>query len=84
MLYGCDLHDLRPVDAMKKIPPRPALLIYGLLELPLDNDRRPQLKAALPDAELWVVPDAIHTSAYTKAPQPYLAKVGAFFERNLK
>ena len=84
LLYGYDLHDLRPVNAMKKIPPRPALLIYGLLELPLDSDRRPQLKAALPDAELWVVPDAIHTSAYTKVPQPYLAKVGAFFERNLK
>jgi hypothetical protein len=31
-----------------------------------------------------VVPDAIHTSAYTKVPQPYLAKVGAFFEKNLK
>ena len=84
MLYGYDLHDLRPVDAMKKIPPRPVLLIYGLLELPLDSDRRPQLKAALPDAELWVVPDAIHTSAYTKVPQPYLARVGAFFERNLR
>jgi len=84
MLYGYDLHDLRPVDAMKKIPPRPVLLIYGLLELPVDSDRRPQLKAALPDAELCVVPDAIHTSAYTKVPQPYLAKVGAFFERNLK
>jgi hypothetical protein len=83
-LYGYDLHDLRPVDAMKKIPPRPVLLVYGLLELPVDSDRRPQLKAALPDAELWVVPDAIHTGAYTKVPQPYLAKVGAFFERNLK
>ena len=66
VLYGYDLHDLRPVDAMKKIPPRPALLIYGLLELPLDSDRRPQLKAAL-DAELWVVPDAIHTSSYTRS-----------------
>jgi uncharacterized protein len=84
LFYGYDLRDLRPVDAMKKIPPRPVLLIYGLLELPVDSDRRPQLKDALPDAELWVVPDAIHTSAYTKVPQPYLAKVGAFFERNLK
>jgi pimeloyl-ACP methyl ester carboxylesterase len=84
VLYGYDLRDLRPVDAMKRIPPRPVLLIYGLLELPADSDRRPQIKAALPDAELWVVPDAIHTSAYTKVPQPYLAKVGAFFEKNLK
>ena len=84
VLYGYDLRDLRPVDAMKRIPPRPVLLIYGLLELPTDSDRRPQIKAALPDAELWVVPDAMHTSAYTKVPQPYLAKVGAFFEKNLK
>ena len=84
VLYGYDLHTLRPVDAMKRIPPRPVLLIYGLLELPADSDRRPQIKSALPDAELWVAPDAIHTSAYTKVPQPYLAKVGAFFEKNLK
>ncbi len=84
VLYGYDLHTLRPVDAMKRIPPRPVLLIYGLLELPADSDRRPQLKSALPDAELWVVPGAAHTGAYTMSPQPYLEKVGAFFEKNLK
>jgi dipeptidyl aminopeptidase/acylaminoacyl peptidase len=84
LLYGYDLKTLRPVDAMKRIPPRPVLLIYGLLELPADSDRRPQLKAALPDAELWVVPDAMHTGAYSKVPQAYLAKVGAFFDKNLK
>lgn len=84
ILYGYDLRTLRPVDAMKRIPPRPVLLIYGLLELPADSDRRPQIKAALPDAELWVVPGAIHTSAYTRVPQAYLAKVGEFFEKNLK
>jgi pimeloyl-ACP methyl ester carboxylesterase len=84
VLYGYDLHTLRPVDAMKRIPPRPVLLIYGLLELPADSDRRPQLKAALPDAELWVVPDAMHTGAYSKVPGAYLAKVGAFFDKNLK
>lgn len=84
LLYGYDMHTLRPVDAMKKIPPRPVLLIYGLLELPADSDRRPQLKAALPDAELWVVPDAMHTGAYSRVPGVYVAKVGAFFEKNLK
>ncbi len=84
LLYGYDMHTLRPVDAMQKIPPRPVLLIYGLLELPADSDRRPQLKAALPDAELWVVPGAMHTGAYSRVPGVYLAKVGAFFEKNLK
>ena len=84
VLYGYDLRKLRPVDTMKRIPPRPVLLIYGLLELPEDSDRRPQLKAALPDAELWVMPGAAHTGAYTVVRQPYLQKVGAFFEKNLK
>jgi len=41
-------------------------------------------QAALPDAELWVVPGAAHTGAYTVVRQPYLQKVGAFFEKNLK
>ncbi len=84
VLYGYDLRKLRPVDAMKRISPRPVLLIYGLLELPADSDRRPLIKAALPDAELWVVPGAMHTGAYTRVPQTYLAKVGAFFDKNLK
>jgi len=84
LLYGYDIKTLRPVDAMAKINPRPVILIYGLLELPEDSERRAQLKAALPNAELWVVPGAIHTAGYTMEPGPYLAKVGAFFEKNLK
>jgi hypothetical protein len=62
---------------MKRIPPRPVLLIYGLLELPADSDRRPQIKAALPDAELWVVPDAIHSCDYSRVGKQYMAKARA-------
>jgi pimeloyl-ACP methyl ester carboxylesterase len=83
ILYGYDLRTLRPVDAMKRIAPRPVLLIYGLLELPAGSERRQQIKAALPNSELWVVPEAMHTGAYTRVPQPYLAKVGAFLDKNL-
>ncbi len=60
------------------------LLICGLLELAEDSDRRPQLKATLPDAELCVATGAAHTGAYAVVPQPYLQKVGAFFEKILK
>ncbi|HUJ21289.1 MAG TPA: alpha/beta fold hydrolase [Bryobacteraceae bacterium] len=84
VLYGYDMRALRPVDAMAKIPPRPVLLVYGSRELPLSSDRRALLKAALPDAELWVVEGAAHTGAYTALPDAYLQKVGAFFEKNLK
>jgi pimeloyl-ACP methyl ester carboxylesterase len=84
VLYGYDMRTLRPVEAMKRIPPRPFLLIYGLKELPPDSDRRRLLTEALPNANLWVVPGAAHTGAYTAEPQAYLEKVGAFFENNLK
>jgi uncharacterized protein len=84
LLYGYDMRTLRPVEAMKRIPPRPFLLIYGLKELPADSDRRRLLNEALPNANLWVVPGAAHTGAYTAEPQAYLDKVGAFFENNLK
>lgn len=84
LMYGYDFRSLRPVDEMKKIPPRPVLLIYGSKEMPPDSERLPLLKAALPKAEIWVVPGAAHTGAYTATPEAYLKKVGAFFDQNLK
>jgi len=84
LLYGYDMRTLRPVEAMKRIPPRPFLLIYGLKELPADSDRRRVLNQEFPGANLWVVPGAAHTGAYTATPEAYLNKVGAFFETNLK
>lgn len=84
LLYGYDMRTLRPVDVMRHIA-QPVLLIYGLLELPADDTvRRQQLASALPASELWVVPGARHTGSYTMLPQPYLQKVGGFFEQNLK
>jgi pimeloyl-ACP methyl ester carboxylesterase len=84
LMYGYDMRTLRPVDAMKRIPPRPFLLIYGLKELPDDSDRRRILHEEFPGANLWVVPGAAHTGAYTATPEAYLEKVGAFFDTNLK
>jgi uncharacterized protein len=84
LIYGYDFRALRPVDKMSQIAPRPVLLIYGLKEMPAGSERRPLLKAALPNAELWVVPGAAHTGAYTAEPHAYLSKVGTFFNQNLK
>jgi pimeloyl-ACP methyl ester carboxylesterase len=81
LLYGYDMRALRPLDALKQLRARRVLLIYGSREV---NDQRRQLiQTALPDAELWVVPQAAHTGSYTTVPKAYLEKVGAFFEKNL-
>ena len=84
ILFGYDMRTLRPIEVMKRIPPRPLLLIYGRLELDPASDRYRELKAAVPEVEVWIVPGAAHTGAYTAGPQAYLQKVGAFFETNLK
>ena len=78
------MRELRPVDAMRKIPPRPVLVIYGSKELPQDSERRALIRAALPASELWVVEGAAHTGAYTTSPETYLQKVGAFFDAGLR
>ena len=82
ILYGYDMRTLRPVDVLPKLASRPVILIYGSKEM--SAERRQLIQAALPGAELWVVPGAAHTGAYTAVPQAYLEKVGAFFEKNLK
>jgi pimeloyl-ACP methyl ester carboxylesterase len=81
LLYGYDMRTLRPVEVMKKLRSRPVLLIYGGQEI--TPERRQLVRDALPEAELWVVPGAAHTGAYTAVPQAYLDKVGTFFEKNL-
>src|SRR5579863_2489714 len=82
LLYGYDMRTLRPVDVLPRLASRPVILIYGSKEM--SDERRQLIRAALPSAELWVVPGAAHTGSYTAVPQAYLEKVGAFFEKNLK
>ena len=82
LLYGYDMRTLRPVDVLPRLASRPVILIYGSKEM--SDERRQLIQAALPGAELWVVPGAAHTGSYTAVPQAYLEKVGGFFEKNLK
>ena len=82
LLYGYDMRTLRPVDVLPRLASRPVILIYGSKEM--SDERRQLIRAALPGAELWVVPGAAHTGSYTAVPQAYLEKVGGFFEKNLK
>jgi hypothetical protein len=48
VLFGYDMRTLRPVEVMKRIPPRPMLLIYGRLKRDPASGRYRELKAAVP------------------------------------
>lgn len=92
LLYSVEIDAAAPEKVIRRISPRPILLIHGILDsvIPFDHARR--LKAAAGDgAELWPMPGG-HTQGVRRAPHcselaltrgAFLAKVVEFFDRNL-
>ena len=81
---GARLEDMRPVDAVGQIAPRPLLLIHGARDTSVcvTNARRLYAAAGEPK-ELWVVDSAVHVGAYFDDRAAYVDKVTRFFEAAL-
>ena len=78
--YGVNLADGSPLESIRTLQ-TPVLLIHGL-----DDDRTPyyhsqRLALANPAAQLWLVPLAGHTGAYTAAPAEFRRRVLGWFRR---
>lgn len=84
LMYGFDVATVRPIDSIRSISPRPVLLIHGTADSLISVDQAHALKAAYPDANLWIVPEAEHAAAYAANPDEYLRRVSDFFSRSLK
>ncbi len=83
-LYGVDYYDVRPVDAVARIAPRPLLLIHGAADRyvpPTEQDELYAAASAPANAEVsvWRVPGADHAQAYHTEGQEYVARVVEFF-----
>lgn len=82
---GIDLANLRPVDHLAELSPRPLLLIAGA-----DDDDTPVpvmqrlFAAAREPKELWVVPHARHGDVAAAAPAEYERRLLAFFDGALQ
>ena len=86
-MYGIDVSDIRPIDAIKRIAPRHILIIHTAQDplIPVKNAFR--LYAALPDKMknyLWVVPGTAHVSAYKDYQVEYARRIDQFFSTELK
>lgn len=66
---GVHTSQLRPVDDVAAISPRPLLLIYGDEEI--DNSGREQFAAASQPKELWVVPGTGHEGYLNNQPAEF-------------
>lgn len=81
--YGVDLAGQPAIAAIPRVAPRPALLIHGLADTNIPPSSAERLAAALPGAEVWLVPGAAHADSYVTAPEAYVARVGDFFARHI-
>jgi uncharacterized protein len=81
---GVDVDDVRPIDHVGEIAPRPILVVTGDREegSPLSETRRLFDAAGDPKA-MWVVPGAPHGGYLRTAPAAYETKVVDFLDRAL-
>jgi len=79
-----DLNDVRPVDDVALISPRPVFIIQGMADtiIPLDSAQRIYDAAGEPK-QLWTELDAGHLGMYSAHPDEYTEKVIGFFDQYL-
>ena len=81
---GLNMNDIRPVDDVALISPRPIFIIQGMKDemVPLDSAQRIYDAAGEPK-QLWTEPDAVHLGMYSSHPEEYAEKVIGFFDEYL-
>ncbi len=84
LLAGFRAREVRPVDWVGRIAPRPVLFICGDCDsfVPLEQCLELYERAGEPK-ELWVVPNCHHALARLDCPDEYCQRVGDFFRRYL-
>jgi dipeptidyl aminopeptidase/acylaminoacyl peptidase len=80
-MHGVNPDNVRPIDVIGAIHPRPLLMITGTLDgdTPVPVMRR-LFEAAGAPKELWVVPGADHGTYFKTAPAEYESRVVAFLD----
>lgn len=81
---GVRTDDVRPVDRIMQLGPRPLLLLAGTMDedTPVSVVQRLFDVAAEPK-QLWVVPGAHHGGYLAASPDEYEARIVAFLEKSL-
>ena len=83
LFEGYDMLDVRPVDAVAKMAPRPLLIIHGDADQLIPVAHAYALHAAYPKSELWILPGIRHAAAFVRGPDAYVDHVAAFFDKSL-
>ncbi len=82
--YGFRTAQVRPVEAVAHLAPRPLLLIHGTEDevTPVKHSQALYQRAGQPK-EIWLAEGAEHVGAYFQNRRAYLERVVGFFEQHL-
>lgn len=82
---GVDLHEVRPIDDLPQISPRPILFIHGELDEIIDVENARRLYAAAGDPkELYIIPNVGHGGLPQAEPEEFERRVAGFFDQYLR
>jgi uncharacterized protein len=82
---GCCAAVVSPVEAVRRMTPRPILIIHGGRDelIPVAHARQLYAAARGP-RELWIVPGARHVCSHAREPGAYEQRVVTFFRQYLQ
>ena len=83
-IYGIDFYNVRPVDVVAQLAPRPLFFIQGDADTFVPPSYMSDLAAAARAApnshvQTWLVPGATHAQSYNTQPQVYVSRIVAFY-----
>ena len=84
VLHGFDLQDVRPVDEVAFLEPRPLMLVHGHADRLVPVGHANALAAAAPWAGVWLLEGVGHARAYDDDPALYTLRVLEFFDEALR
>lgn len=72
MLYGFDLRKVKPIEDIKRVPPRPILIMHSSSDEIIDETHAHRMAEAAPSAKLVIFEGCDHAELYRDAPEKYL------------
>ena len=84
ILFGFDLRDLTPIEALKSMQPRPYLVVHCRTDQLVPIEQGERLAEEVPGAQHWFVDSGCeHAQIYPMMPEAYENEVVQFFLANL-
>jgi len=87
LMYGIDISSIRPIESVARMGDRHIFVIHAEADtlVPVEHAKRIfAVKANQPGNEIWLLPGVDHVDAYQFAPDEYIRRVVAFFDRELE